>query len=70
MPFWQRLLATLAAILGASLLAGYVSATWLGVVLPSYVSGVIGGLVALPVWELCRRIGPKAPPEPSEPPQA
>lgn len=63
MPLWQRLLATLAAIVGASFLAGYVSANYLGLVLPSYVSGVIGGLVAVPMWELLKRIGPKEPAE-------
>jgi hypothetical protein len=66
MALWQRLLITLAAIFGASFLAGYASANWLGLVLPAYVSGVIGGLVALPVWELLKWIGGKKEGEPPE----
>lgn len=63
MALWQRLLATLIAIVGASLLAGYASTNLLGFALPSYVSGVIGGLVAVPVWEFLKRVGPKEEPE-------
>lgn len=57
MAFWQRFLATLVAIVAVSILASYASETWLGFQLPSYVSGVIGGIAALPVWELMRRVG-------------
>lgn len=59
MAFWQRLLITVIAIIAASFLAGYVSANWLGFVLPSYVSGLIGGVAALPVWEFLGRIRPR-----------
>ena len=31
----------------------------LGLALPSYVSGVVGGLAALPVWEFLKRVGPR-----------
>lgn len=58
MVFWQRFLATLLAIVCVSLLAGYISEKWLGFQLPSYISGVIGGLAALPVWELLRNLRP------------
>ena len=63
MVLWQRLLVTLVAIVGASVLAGYLSANYLGIVLPGYVSGVIGGLVAVPVWELLGRVAGRDTPE-------
>jgi Na+/glutamate symporter len=61
--FWQRFLATLLAIVCVSLLAGYLSEKWLDFQLPSYVSGVIGGIAALPVWELLRNLRPKQTPD-------
>lgn len=67
MVFWQRLLATLVAIVFVSALVGYASESWLGFRLPSYVSGVIGGLAALPVWELLRKFRPMERPGPTEP---
>jgi hypothetical protein len=30
-----------------------------GFVLPAYVTGVIGGLTAVPLWDLLKRIKPK-----------
>jgi Na+/glutamate symporter len=59
MPLWQRLLITLAAIIVTSFLAGYLALSWMGFELPSYISGLIGGIVALPVWELLGRIRPR-----------
>ena len=61
MPLWQRILITLLAMLAVSFIAGLLWSTLFGFELPSYVGGVIGGLTALPVWELLRRIRPKAP---------
>ena len=61
MPFWQRLAATLIAMLATSFVAGLI---WRGVFnadMPSYLSGIIGGLTALPVWEFLKRVGPRAP---------
>jgi hypothetical protein len=60
MPFWQRLLITLIAMLAVSFVAGLI---WKGVFnfgLPSYVAGVVGGLTALPLWEFLKRVGEKA----------
>lgn len=56
MPFWQRLLITLIAMLAVSFIAGLI---WKGVfnfALPSYAAGVIGGLTALPLWEFLKRV--------------
>lgn len=59
MPFWQRFLVLLLAILTVSFLVGLLWNYVFGFVLPSYISGVIGGLVAVPMWDLLKRIKPK-----------
>lgn len=56
MPFWQRLLITVIAMLLASFVAGLI---WQGIFnagIPSYLGGIVGGLAALPVWELLKHI--------------
>jgi len=57
MPLWQRLVLTLAAIVAASILAGLIWHRLFGFGLPSYIGGVIGGLTAVPVWEIMKRVG-------------
>ena len=59
MKLWQRLLVTLLVIIIVSFLAGLIWSSLFNVRFPSYISGVIGGLVAVPVWELLKRVGPK-----------
>ncbi|MCK5361901.1 MAG: hypothetical protein KAR22_02975 [Gammaproteobacteria bacterium] len=59
MPFWQRLLITLIAMLAVSFIAGLLWQSILGFALPSYAAGIIGGLTALPLWEFLKRIGQK-----------
>lgn len=56
MPFWQRLLITLAAMLVVSSIMGYISRSLFGFDFPDYASGVVGGLTALPLWEFLKRI--------------
>ena len=51
MTFWKRLLITLAAMLVVSYLAGLGWRNTFNSLIPSYLAGIIGGLVALPVWE-------------------
>ena len=58
LPLWQRLLATIAAMLVASYLAGLAWEAAFNFPLPSYVAGMIGGLAALPVWDFLKRIRP------------
>ena len=60
MAFWQRLLITVFAMLAVSFVAGLCFESWLGLTLPSYAGGMIGGLTALPVWELLKRFSTKA----------
>ena len=57
MPLWQRLVLTLAAIVAASIIAGLIWHRLFGFGLPSYIGGMIGGLTAVPVWELMKRVG-------------
>jgi len=58
LPFWQRLLITIAVMLAASYIAGWIWASLLNFPLPSYAGGVVGGLAALPVWDFLKRIRP------------
>jgi hypothetical protein len=59
MPLWQRLLATLVAMILTSLIAGLIWEALFGFPLPSYLAGMIGGVTAVPVWEFLKRIGPR-----------
>ena len=59
MPFWQRSLITLVAMMAISFLVGLLWNSLFGFNLPSYVSGVVGGLTAVPLWDLLKRIKPK-----------
>jgi len=56
MPFWQRLLITLVAMLAVSFIAGLLWRGLFDIGLPSYVAGVVGGLTALPLWEFLKRV--------------
>jgi glucose-6-phosphate-specific signal transduction histidine kinase len=58
-PFWQKLLITLAVMLAASYLAGLVWHWIFNADIPSYLSGAVGGLTAVPTWEFLRRIRSK-----------
>ncbi len=59
MPFWQRLLITVIIMLAASFIAGIIWRSSFSIGIPSYVTGIIGGLTALPIWEFLKRIKPK-----------
>lgn len=56
MPLWQRLLITLASMLLASFVVGLLWHWIFGGDMPSYLSGVVGGLAAIPVWEFVKRV--------------
>jgi hypothetical protein len=60
LPFWQRLVITVAVMLVTSYLAGLLFESVLGLVMPSYVAGAIGGLAALPTWDFLKRVRPKS----------
>ena len=59
MPLWPRLLITTIAMLVASLVAGLIWQGIFNVGIPSYLGGIVGGLAALPVWEVLRRTSSK-----------
>ena len=59
LPFWQRLLLTVAVMFVASWLANFIWQYGFSFPLPSYAAGVVGGLAALPFWDFLKRIRPK-----------
>ena len=59
MPFWQRLLITIVSMLAISFVVGIFWRSLFDVPIPSYLAGIVGGLTALPVWELLKRIKSK-----------
>ncbi len=59
MPFWQRLVVTLIAMLAVSFVAGLLWQSIFGFALPSYAAGIVGGFTALPLWEFLKRVGRK-----------
>ena len=58
LPFWQRLLITIGVMLLTSYVAGLLCQNILGLPIPSYVAGAVGGLAALPTWDFLKRIRP------------
>lgn len=59
MKLWHKILITFIAILITSLIADIAWAAVFPFLLPAYVAGVIGGFMAIPVWELLRMIDMK-----------
>jgi len=58
-PIWQRLLLTIVAMLAASWIAALLWNSVFSFPLTSLIAGMIGGLAALPCWELLKRFRPK-----------
>lgn len=56
LPFWQRILITIVAMLLASFLFGQLWQVLFNTNIPSYVAGIVGGLFALPVWEALKKL--------------
>ncbi len=56
MPLWQRLLTTLATMLLTSFVAGLLWRWLFSTDIPSYLSGLVGGVTAVPMWEFVKRI--------------
>jgi hypothetical protein len=56
LPLWQRLLFTLGTMLLTSFVAGFLWRSLFNTNIPSYLSGLIGGITAVPVWELLKRL--------------
>ena len=56
MPLWQRMLITLATMLLTSFAVGLLWHWMFSTDMPSYLSGVIGGITAVVVWEFMKRV--------------
>jgi glucose-6-phosphate-specific signal transduction histidine kinase len=56
MVLWQKLLITLATIFVTSLIVGLLWRWLFNTNMPSYLSGVVGGMTAVPIWEFLKRI--------------
>ena len=61
MPFWQRALVLVAAMIAVSFVFGMIWTSIFGFNLPGYASGVVGGLTAVPLWDLLKKVKPKQP---------
>ena len=59
MPFGQRLLLTIVAMVVASFVVGLIWRAIFDFPLPSYLGGLVGGLAALPTWDFLKRVKPK-----------
>lgn len=59
LPLWQRLIITVVVMLAASYVVGLIWQAVFGFALPSYAAGLVGGLAAIPVWDLLQRLRPK-----------
>ena len=59
LPFWQRSLIMFIAMIVVGLIVGFLWRLAFGFGLPDYVSGVVGGLTAVPLWEFLKQIRPK-----------
>ena len=59
MPFWQRSLVLVVAMMAVSFIFGLIWNSIFGFDLPDYVSGVVGGLTAIPLWDLLKKASPK-----------
>jgi ABC-type sugar transport system permease subunit len=56
MPLWQRLLTMLATMILTSFVAGLLWRWLFDAEIPNYLSGVVGGATAVPMWELLKSI--------------
>jgi hypothetical protein len=59
MAFWQRFLITILVMLAAGFAAGLIWRSVFDTAIPGYFSGLVGGMTALPAWELLKRVNLK-----------
>jgi hypothetical protein len=59
MSLWLRILLTFCISVLSSFVVGLFWDWTFGTAIPSYLSGVVGGLTALPMWEFLKRVGSK-----------
>ena len=56
MKFWQRFAITFVAMLVVSFIAGLIWNAMFNFGLPDYISGAVGGLTAIPLWDFLKRV--------------
>ena len=56
MSIWIRILLTLAAVVLVGFFAGLLWMAAFNRNMPDYLAGLLGGLAAVPVWELLERV--------------
>jgi uncharacterized membrane protein len=59
MKVWARIVVTLILMVSVSFIAGLLWGRMFNHTIPSYISGLVGGMVAIPVWELMKKFKPK-----------
>lgn len=61
MTLWARIVVTLILMVSISFIAGLMWGKLFNITIPSYISGLVGGIVAVPAWEILKRFQPKKP---------
>lgn len=56
MPLWQRVLFTMIAVVLIGFIAGVFWTAAFNNEMPAYLSGLVGGVATLPIWELLKRV--------------
>lgn len=56
MSLWLRILLTAGAVVLVGFFAGLIWMSAFGREMPAYLSGLLGGLAAMPVWEMLKRV--------------
>jgi hypothetical protein len=55
-PLWQRVPIALAGMLLTSFFAGLLWYRLFNASIPAYLGGLVGGVTAVPIWELLKRV--------------
>ena len=58
MSIWARIAVTLVMMVLISFLAGVLWSKLFSAQIPSYIAGLVGGVVAIPVWEILEKFKP------------
>lgn len=59
MSIWARIAVTIILMVLFSFLAGVLWSSMFSTQIPSYISGFVGGIVAVPVWEILEKFKTK-----------
>ena len=59
MSIWARILITIILMVSISFIAGLIWGSLTNNAIPSYFAGFVGGIVAVPVWEILEKFKQK-----------